>query len=98
MEDTKATKQELLAKLQELELRLKAMELENKEVHDMNEVLVEYFKKLERKYERSVKRELSYREMLFVFNHREASELIMDFISERGLKVQYASHHNFRSN
>jgi predicted nuclease with TOPRIM domain len=98
MEDTKATEQELLAKLQELELRLKAMELENKEVHDMNDVLVEYFKKLERKYERSVKRELSYREMLFVFNHREASELIMDFISERGMKVQYASNNNFRSN
>jgi|APFEC2959095171_1045051.scaffolds.fasta_scaffold00005_199 hypothetical protein len=98
MENQDKSKQQLLARIAELELRLKAMEIDNKEVHDMNEVLVEYFKKLERKYERSVKRELSYREMLFIFNHREANDLIMDFISERGLKVQYASNHNFRCN
>jgi predicted nuclease with TOPRIM domain len=98
MENVNKTKQELLAKIEELELRLKAMEVNTKEVHDMNEVLVEYFKKLERRYERSVKRELSYREMLFIFNHREANDMIMDFISERGLKVQYAGNHTFRCN
>ena len=98
MEKTNATKDQLLDRIKELEIRLKVLEQERRETVDMNEVLVEYFKKLERKYARSVKRELSYREMLFVFNHREACELMMDFISERGLKVQYAGGHNFRCN
>ncbi len=98
MEDKHNTQPQLLARILELECRIKAMELENKEVRELNEILVEYFKKLERKYERSVKRELSYREMLFIFNHREANDLIMDFISERGLKVQYAGNHTFRCN
>ena len=98
MGNTRNNKQQLQAKIHELELRLKIVEQENREAQEMNEVLIEYFKKLERKYERSVKRELSYREMLFIFNHREADDLIMDFISERGLKVQYAGNHNFRCN
>ena len=98
MEKTNAPKDQLLDRIKELEIRLKLMEQERRETSDMNEVLVEYFKKLERKYARSVKRELSYREMLFVFNHREARELLMDFISERGMKVQYTGNHNFRCN
>jgi hypothetical protein len=98
MEKINDTKDQLLERIKELEIRLKVIEQERREIVDMNEVLVEYFKKMERKYARSIKRELSYREMLFVFNHREARELMMDFISERGLKVQYAGEHNFRCN
>lgn len=98
MNNLEHTNTELIAKIQELESRVKSLEQENKEALEMNEILVEYFQKLERKYAKSVKRELSYREMLFIFNHKEADELIMDFISQKGLKVQYASHYNFRSN
>ena len=98
MEQTRATERELMTRIHELESQVKALARANQDAHDMNEVLVAYFRKLERKYNRSVKRELSYREMLFVFNHRQAEDLVMDFISERGLRVQFGNKHNFRCN
>ncbi|MBC7920559.1 MAG: hypothetical protein H7Z75_05655 [Ferruginibacter sp.] len=98
MKNENTTEKQLLDRIQELESRLKATELENREAREMNEAMVEYFKRLERKYARSIKRELGYRELLLVLNHKQAHELGMDFISQRGLRVQYAAGHNFRSN
>lgn len=98
MENKNATEKQLLDRIYELEIQLKAMELENREARNMNEVMVEYFKRLERKYARSVKRELGYRELFLVFNHKRAHELVMDFISEKGLRMQYTAGHNYRSN
>ena len=98
MENKNVTEKQLLDRIHELEIQLKAVESENQEARAMNEVMVVYFKQLERKYARSVKRELGYREMLLVFNHKQAHELAMDFISGGGLRVQYAAGYNFRSN
>lgn len=92
------SKKELEAKIKELEATVNQLKAEKEEAQHMVEVVFECIQKIENKYRKSVNRELSYREMLFIFNHQHANELLQDYISKDGLKIQFFSPYNFRSN
>jgi predicted ribosome quality control (RQC) complex YloA/Tae2 family protein len=92
------TKEQLEAKIKELEATINQLKLEKEEAQQMVEVVYECVQKLEQKYKKSVNRELSYREMLFHFNHANAKDLLKDYISKDALKVQFYGAYNFRSN
>lgn len=92
------TREQLEQKIQEMEATINQLKLEKEEAQNMVEVIFECVQKLEHKYRKSVNRELSYREMLFHFNHQKAKDLLQDYISKDALKVQFYGAYNFRSN
>ena len=93
-----AQRKSLEEQLASLEARLAQLEQERKELLDRNGELFEYCRLMDRKYTASVRRELGYQEMLYMFNNRHASELLQDYITKESLKVQYSSHYNYRTN
>ncbi len=85
-------------KMSAMEIRLAQLEKERQELADRNKELYEYCQLMDRKYTASVRRELGYQEMLYMFNNRHAVELLQDYIAKESLKVQYSNHYNYRSN
>ncbi len=94
----KTEQKNLENQLASLEERIAQLEKERRELLDRNNELYRYCRLMDRKYTDSVRRELGYQEMLYIFNNRQASELLQDYIARESLKVQYASHYHFRSN
>ena len=93
-----STRASLEEKIVLLEKRIRELEAEQKENRQLTDYLCEEVQGMERKYRRSVKRELGYREMLYVFNPEQAPHLLQDYVSRSGLQVTYASPFNTRSN
>jgi hypothetical protein len=93
-----AQRQPLEDQLATLEARIAQLEQERKELLDRNGELYEYCRLMDRKYTASVRRELGYQEMLYMFNNRHACELLQDYIAKESLKVQYSSQYNYRTN
>jgi chromosome segregation ATPase len=89
---------ELEAQLKEMQATIERLEKEKEELLNRNNTLYKYCQRMDKKYNASVKRELSYREMLFVFNHRHAEDLLQEYIGKAGLQIQYSGSFNFRSN
>ncbi len=92
------TTEEMAAKIQAMEATIAQLQKENQELQNKNTALYKYCQRMDRKYNASVQRELSYREMLFVFNHRHAADLLQEYIGKEGLQIQYSGGYNFRSN
>ena len=92
------TKKQMEAELEVLRATIEILEHEKKELIETNMTLYQYCRKMDRQFSQSVKRELSYREMLFVFNHAQTKDLLQEYIGKTGLKIQYSSEYNFRSN
>jgi predicted ribosome quality control (RQC) complex YloA/Tae2 family protein len=92
------TREQLEQKIKEMEATINQLKLEKEESQQLVEVVYECVQKLENKYRKSVNRELSYREMLFHFNHQKAQDLLRDYISKDALKVQFYGAYNYRSN
>ncbi len=92
------TTEEMAAKIQAMEATIAQLQKENQELQNKNTALYKYCQRMDRKYNASVQRELSYREMLFVFNHRHAADLLQEYIGKEGLQIQYGGSYNFRSN
>lgn len=92
------TKEQLAAEIEALRATIEKLELEKKELIQANSKMYDYCRKMDRQFNQSVKRELSYREMLFVFNHAQTKDLLQEYIGRAGLKIQYSSNYNFRSN
>jgi chromosome segregation ATPase len=94
----KMTKEQMEAEIEMLRAAIETLENEKKELVKTNTTLYQYCRKMDRQFSQSVKRELSYREMLFVFNHAQAEDLLKEYINKQGLKIQYASDYNYRAN
>lgn len=90
--------EEMVSRIQELEAMLAQLQKEKEELVNKNTALYKYCQRMDRKYNASVQRELSYREMLFVFNNRHATDLLKEYIGKEGLQIQYSGNYNFRSN
>jgi predicted RNase H-like nuclease (RuvC/YqgF family) len=94
----KMTKEQMEAEIATLRAAIESLENEKKELTKTNTTLYQYCRKMDRQFSQSVKRELSYREMLFVFNHVQAEDLLKEYITKQGLKIQYTSDYNYRAN
>ncbi len=92
------TKEQMEAEIEMLRAAIETLESEKKELLKTNVTLYQYCRKMDRQFSQSVKRELSYREMLYVFNHAQAEVLLKEYINKQGLKIQYASDYNYRAN
>jgi predicted nuclease with TOPRIM domain len=88
----------LVAEIEALRATIAKMEQEKQELTNVNTRMYDYCRKMDRQFSQAVKRELSYREMLFVFNHAQTSELLKEFIGRDGMRIQYSANYNFRSN
>jgi hypothetical protein len=95
---TKELKEQLETEIDTLRATIEALEAEKRELMRANSTLYQYCRKMDRQFNQSVKRELSYREMLFVFNHAQAKDLLQEFIGKKGMKIQYTSSYNYRCN
>jgi chromosome segregation ATPase len=95
---TKELKEQLQAEIDTLRSLIDTLESEKRELMRANSTLYQYCRKMDRQFNQSVKRELSYREMLFVFNHAQAKDLLQEFIGRKGMKIQYSSNYNYRCN
>jgi hypothetical protein len=96
--NAKLSKKELEEKVRMLEATIELLKRERNESQEIADLAYECLDKMERKYKKSVQRELSYREMLFVFNYAKAQTLLQNYISREGLRIQFHSRYNYRSN
>lgn len=92
------TKKQLEAEIEMLRATIEVLENEKRELIKTNTTLYQYCRKMDRQFSQSVKRELSYREMLFVFNAAQTKDLLHEYIGKTGLRIQYSAEYNFRSN
>lgn len=92
------SKKQLEEKIKALEAIIQVLEREKEDAQQMADISYECLEKMESKYRKSVQRELSYREMLFVFNQEKAENLLKSYISKEGLKIQFYKNYNYRSN
>ncbi len=94
----KMTKEQMEAEIAMLRAAIEVLEAEKKDLQKTNTTLYQYCRKMDHQFSQSVKRELSYREMLFVFNHAQTEDLLKNYINKQGLKIQYSSDYNYRAN
>lgn len=92
------TKEQMEAEIQALRTALEMLESQKQELQQTNTALYRYCRKMDQQFSLSVKRELGYREMLFVLNPAQTKNLLQEYIGKSGLKVQYSAAYNYRCN